>query len=171
MDERTAIVEFDYRPKRFATVAVTCLAAAGAALLTYFALTLDRPINAKGIQLTARQGRVLFGVLACLTPVGLIPLVAMVYASFAFDRRVAVTSTSIILPKPTRMGLSREEIEIPFAAIRRVARMPFIGTTEVLRIEHDEGVVSIPSNMFASARQFSELCDLMNTKPSAKERG
>jgi hypothetical protein len=171
MRERAPVVEFDYRPKRAATMAVTCLAVAGAGLLTYFAFTLDRPINVKGIQLTARQCRILFGTIACLTPIGLIPLIALVYAAFAFERRVALTSTSILLPKPTRMGLSREEIEIPFVSIRSAARTPFMGRTEVLRIDHDGGAVSIPSNMFADSGHFSQLCAMVQKAVSMAQSG
>jgi hypothetical protein len=165
------VIEFAYSPNRAATVAVTCLATAGTVLLTYLAFTLDQPINGRGIQLTVRQGRILFGVFPCLMPIGLIPLFALLYASFAFKRRVALTSQSIILPKPTRMGLSREEIEISFASIRRAVRMPFIGSTEVLRIEYENGVVNIPSNMFTSSRWFAELCELVAKATAADESG
>ena len=62
MDESRIIIEFDYRPQRVKLVAVTLLATAGVALMTYVALTLGGPIDVKEFRLSRRQGRVFFGV-------------------------------------------------------------------------------------------------------------
>jgi len=140
-------------------VALFLLAFAGAAVLTYFAIFLDRPVNARGVQLTPLQGRILFGVFAALSPIGLFCLGAMVYAAFARDRRVALTATHLIVPKPTRMGLSRDEIQIPLHSLASASVHAFIGETRILRLEQAAGpVVNIPSNMFRERAEFDDLC-------------
>ena len=129
--------------------------------MTYFAITLDQPINVQGIQLTPEQGRILFGVLACLSPISLVLLTWMLVVSFTSQRRVALSATSILLPKPTRIGLSTDEIEIPFEQIYHAEVRPFMGSTQLLRLEHQHGVVSIPSNMFADKQHFATLSELV----------
>ena len=44
--------QFDYRPNKWQSVLLFGLALAGATLLTFFAFTLNRPVNVMGIQLT-----------------------------------------------------------------------------------------------------------------------
>jgi hypothetical protein len=119
------------------------------------------PINVNGIQLTARQGRIVFGLFACLSPIGIVPLIATVYVAFARNRRVTLTSKSIILPRPTRMGLSCEETEIPFESIVAADLVHFMGRAKVLRIRHRGGVAGIPSNMFSRLEHFKQLCELL----------
>ena len=150
--------QFDYRPSRWQTVTLFVLASSGAVMLAYFALTLDRPVNARGFQLTPKQGKWLFGVFAALSPIGLFCLGAMVYVAYAYDRRIALTSTHLILPKPTRLGMSRDEIHIPLESVSNLSVHDFIGATQVLRIDYSEGVVNVPSNMFGNVTVFHEMC-------------
>ena len=150
--------QFDYRPNKWQSVLLFGLALAGATLLTFFAFTLNRPVNVVGIQLTPEQGRMLLGAFSAFSPIGLFCLGAMVYVAFSYDRRVALTDTHLILPKPTRMGLSRDEIHIPLESISLVGVRDFIGTAKLLRIDHSNGVVNIPSNMFRNITIFHEMC-------------
>jgi hypothetical protein len=69
----------------------------------------------------------LFGVAAVLCSLSLPLLGSMVYVAFAYDRRVALTENHLILPRPTRMGLSQDEIQIPFDAVLLVSVHKFIG--------------------------------------------
>ena len=157
-DPSPVLKQFDYRPRKWQTVAMFFVALAGSVVLTYFAITLDGPVDARGFQLTQTQARILFGVVAALTPFGLFCLGGMVYVAFAYDRRVALTGDHLILPRPTRMGFSRGEIQIPFDAIWLVTIHQFIGSTKLLRLDHTTVAVSIPSNMFQSRADFDDLC-------------
>ena len=161
MDESRIIIEFDYRPQRVKLIAVTLLATAGVALLTYGALTLGGPIDIKGFRLTRRQGRMFFGIFACLSAAGLVPLLAGIWVSVFRNRRVALLSQSIVLPKPTLTGLSCKEIEIDFASIYSVQICDFIGGCKLLRMDHQDGVTCIPSNMIADSNRFVQLCELI----------
>lgn len=160
MENSASIVsQFDYRPPRLQAVGLFLLAFSGAMVLTYFAIFLDRPVDVVGFSLNPSQGRILFGLFAALSPIGLFPLAAMIYVAFAYNRRVALTETHVILPKPTRMGLSRDEIQIPLDSIVAVTVRPFVGATHTLRFETVDGtVVSLPSNMFRSRVEFDNFC-------------
>jgi hypothetical protein len=158
-NSEAVVTQFDYRPPRLQAIGLFLLAFSGAMLLTYFAIFLDRPVNVLGFSLSPSRGRIVFGVFATLSPIGLFPLAAMIYIAFAYDRRVALTETHVILPKPTRMGLSRDEILIPLDSIVSATVRPFIGTTHTLRFETADGtVVNIPSNMFRSRVEFNHFC-------------
>ena len=113
MQEQEIVAEFDYRPGRIKAVLLTCLVLAGVGLFVCFAFNLAQPIAVLGIQFTARQGRIFFGVFACLSVIGVVPMAGMVHLAFIGKRRVALTATAILAPRPTRFGLSREEIAIP----------------------------------------------------------
>jgi len=94
LDGSSPVLEqFDYRPSRWQSVALFVLALSGAVLLTFFAFTLDRPVNVLGFQLTPKQGRMLFGVLVAFSPIGLFSLGALVFVAFTYDRRIALTNT------------------------------------------------------------------------------
>lgn len=163
MNELQSVAEFDYRPSRVKTMMLAFLTMSGACLLIHFACTLDRPLNVKGIQLAPQSGRIFFGIVAGISMLGLIPLLMMVYVAFAWDRRVAITPTALILPRPTRMGLSREEIEILLTSIHSLHIVPFIGRTRLLRIHYNDTAIHVPSNMFASERVFDELYQTLQT--------
>ena len=96
-------------------------------------------------------------VLVVVVPIGLLMSGAMVFVSLFRDRRVALTRYSLIMPRPTRIGLSCDEIEVPFSEIRDVAVGDSIGSTKVLLIQHTGGTLHIPSNMFRSRREFDRL--------------
>jgi hypothetical protein len=170
-DSSPVLRQFDYRPVRWQSVAIFALALSGAVLLTFLAFTLDRPVNVSEVELTPEQGRMLFGAFAALSPISLFALGAMVFVAFTYDRRIALTNTHVILPKPTRIGLSRDEIQIPLESISQVSVQDyFIGTTKMLRLDHSAGVVNIPSNMFRNISIFHEMCrtieDAANGRPT-----
>ena len=103
----------------------------------------------------------LFGTIAVLSSLGLVALGSLVYVAFAYDRRVAVTTTSLVLPRPTRLGLSCDEIEIPLKSVLTTGIHDFIGSSKVLRIQYDTGVIHIPSNMFQNKKAFAEMVDVL----------
>jgi hypothetical protein len=155
------IREFDYRPHRLRTVFVFLLALAGAVLFVYFALCWDGPLDAGFFELTEPQARILFGILAVLSPLGLIPLGGVMYVAYACDRRVAITGSSLILPRPTAMGLSCDEIEIPLRSILHTSICDFIGSTKLLRIQWESGTIHIPSNMFHDRKVFADMVEYL----------
>ena len=161
MDESRIIIQFEYRPQRIKLIAVTILATTGVALLTYCTLTLSGPIDVKGFRLSRQQGRVFFGVFACLSAAGLVPLLTGVWVSVFRDRRVALSSQSIVLPKPSLTGLSCKEIEIAFVSIYSVQICDFIGGCKLISMDHQDGVTCIPSNMIADSLRFVQLYELI----------
>lgn len=157
-----SIREFPYRPNRVTTAFLLFLACCGECLFIYFALYADRGVSSvRGIELTRDQFRVVMGIMAVLGPVGIVLMALLLISSFRDRRRVAITDHSIILPKPSRLGLSREEIEIPFDEIRSVGVVPFSGRTVLLMIIRPSGPVSIPSNMFPTRRDFDAITELL----------
>ncbi|HET6424885.1 MAG TPA: hypothetical protein VFG20_14440 [Planctomycetaceae bacterium] len=161
MNGSTPTVEFDYRPPRLQLVGLTTLALCGAVGMIYMACTNDAPVNVKGWRLTPEMGRVFYGVIAAVTSCGATMLVVMVYIAFAWDRRVVITPSTLILPQPSRTGLSRDEIEIALSTIHALELVPFIGRTQLLRIHYADTTIHIPGNMFASKRVFNELCQTL----------
>lgn len=156
------IREFDYRPHRLKTLFLFLLATIGSCLLACLAVTWEGPVPILGFRLTQAQGRVLFGTIAALSPLGLVALGGLVYIAFAYNRRVAVTTTSLILPRPTRLGLSCDEIQIPLKSISRMRVRDFIGSTKMIRIQYDGNVVHIPGNMLRDKKTFEDLADMLH---------
>lgn len=161
LSESEIVVEFVYRPNRIQAVVLFCLATTGTILFTYFAIYLDTPINVKGFELTARQGRVLFGIFAALSPIGLFALLGTVYLAFGTARRVALTRNSMFVPRPTGIGLSSVEIELPFESIHTAEIVPFVGNALNLRLVHQDGVIQLFSNMFENRQTFAQLAKLV----------
>jgi len=155
------IREFDYRPHRLGTLFGFFLACAGTVVMACLAIWLEGPLDAGAIELSETQARILFGVLAALSPIGLICLGATVYVAFARDRRVAITESLLILPRPTAMGLSCDEIQIPLASIRSTGVHDFIGSSKVLRIEYESDAIHIPSNMLQNKKTFGEMVSVL----------
>ena len=150
--------QFDYQPRKWQMIVLFLLATAGVVLLTYFAFNQQGNANVRGFQLSQRQGRTLFGIGAVVVSFGLPLLGLMVYAAFTEPRRIALTKTHLVLPRPSRIGLSREEIQIPFDTVLLVTVHKFVGPTMLLRLDYVDGGVSIPSNMIGSRKDFDELC-------------
>lgn len=100
----------------------------------------------------------LFGSAAVISLFGLLAVGGLVFVAFIYDRRVALTDSHVILPKPTQLGLSCDEIQIPLESISQVCVHDFIGASKLLRIDHSNGVVSIPSIMFCSISEFYAMC-------------
>jgi hypothetical protein len=153
------IHEFPYRAGRLTTGFLLALACAGAVLCACFALYSQEGVRhaLRGIELTRTQFRVLTGIVAILSPVGIVPLALLFLDTFRHPRRVAFTADSVILPKPSRLGLSREEIELPFDEIRFAEIEPFMGRTKVLMMVNRAGVIYVPSNMFAARGDFEAV--------------
>ena len=152
MDRHEILAEFDYSPGRIKTLFLGCLATAGAVMFVCFALFLP-----------AREDRVLFGVLACLSPIGVFFVLGNVYMAFASKRRIALTPTSVLMPRPTRLGMSCEEIEIPFTSIRSAEVRDFMQKQNFLRIEYDGGIAGIMRNMLRQPNQFDRLHELIQS--------
>ena len=70
------------------------------------------------------------------------------------------------------------QIEIRLKSITNVSVRDFGGSSQMLRIEHQSGVVVIPSTTFHKGREFAELAWLLNqatrteaaAKPGCSER-
>jgi len=150
--------QYDYRPRKLQVIVLFLLASTGVAISVYFASTHQGPFDAKGLRLTQVQSRILFGVAAGICSLSVPLLGSMVYVAFAYDRRIALTADYLILPRPTRMGLSRDEIQIPFDQVLLVSVHKFIGPTMLLRLDYLGGVVSVPSNMISRRAEFDQLC-------------
>ncbi len=157
----TVVAEYEYRLRLANLWLLAAFIIPGTILMTYFAVTLDRPLQAKGFPLTAEQGRMFFGCFAVLSFVGLMMLACFIGLTLVAKRRVVVTPTSLVLPRPSRSGYSSDEIEIPWTSIHAVSIEPFIGSTQLIRIGHAEGVIHIPSNMLPDEQKFEELAELV----------
>lgn len=175
----TVVCRFDCRPlSRIKAVALFLLALAGAVLLSYFAIFLDCSTDVYGFQLTQTQGRLFFGVFAALSPIALAIFAWLVHFVFTYDRRVVLTNHSLTFPRSPCNPYLRGEIEIRLKSITNVSVRDFGGSSQMLRIEHQSGVVVIPSTMFHKGREFAELAWLLNqatrteatAKPGCSER-
>ena len=158
---KPVVREFTYRGNRLQLAMLLVLAVCGVPILGYLAMHVDQGTDIKGIELTTAQFRLLLGGLAVC---GLFASALMgfaLYSSFQHEGRVALTRDSVILPKPNRLGIPIDEIELPLARIRAVQVVPFIGKTLVLQIIHDEGILSVPSNMFPNRRDFDTFGELV----------
>jgi hypothetical protein len=155
--------EFPYRQNPLQMALLFVLALAGTVVLGYFALYADKGANLKGIELTRTQFRLLMGAFAVLSPLGLIGLGWGFVRSLTSKGRVAFTHDSIILPKPSRLGLSEDEIELPFDEIRAVQVVPFIRKTKVLQIITETGYLSLLETMFRNRRDFTTIGKFLAT--------
>jgi hypothetical protein len=155
----TAILQhYDYRPRLWSLVCLFAFVTPGTILLAYFASTADGPQMIKGVQWTAAEVTVLYTVGAVVASIGCISIAFLILVAAGPPTRVALTTDAILLPRPTRIGFSREEISIPLDAFVNVSVEDFIGSTKVLRILHGGGTIFVPSNMLASRARFDELC-------------
>lgn len=149
--------EFDYRPNRLLMVFLFLLCSLGWVLMGYIALGGLNPggMNICGIKLTEKQTRIVFGVFAVLGAVIGRPLMgALMVSSFTRKRRIALTRDSIIFPKPTRMGLSMEEVELPFRQIRACEVVTWSWPTKALVLHIEPGAVPIPRGMVSTSTVF-----------------
>lgn len=160
-DEQSIHVEFAYGCRRWVAVIAPILVVSGGVLLGILAFSLDQPVTVLGIRLTAEQGRVLFGGLACVSVVSAVLIFAATCDAFAGKRRIAFTSTSLIIPRPDRLGLSRQEIEIPYHEIVSFGVHEPLKKLQVLRIEYKDGVAGIPCNMVSGDEVFVNICKLL----------
>jgi len=163
------IKEFDYCPHPLPTVALFLLASAGAAMFGYMSMHVQGGANIRGIQFTEEQQRWFFRILLLLSPIGLVPLGISVFLAVFRKRRISLSRDSLVLPKPTLLSLSSEEIEIRFANIKSVAVRDFVGSAKLLRIEYTDGVVDIFSNMFRGKMMFEEVTNAVTAATEEHE--
>ena len=160
------IKAFLYRPSRLKIAALFALALWCACLMGYFAVNPgNKPVNACGIEITPAQFQIVAITGVSLSPIGIVPLAIVLWFSFTHNGRIAFTASSVILPKPNLLGLSYQEIELPFSEIDSVSVKPFMGRTLMLQIirESDGKVLYIFSNMFASKNDFERVRVLLWT--------
>jgi hypothetical protein len=159
------ISQFPYRPGRFKIMAGFALVACGACMFGYFAVN---PGNAPVGGLRPQQFQVFAGVIAALSPLGLLGLATALWWSLRRNIRVAFTASSIIVPKPNRLGVPCQEIEMPFSEIDSISVWPFVGGTLMLRIGCKSGgrVVCIFSGMFANRKDFETVRTMLDAAVS-----
>ena len=139
--------EYPYRIGRGPAVAMAILIPSGTLVIGFFALHAREGANLRGIGLSPDQFRLMLGVVGLLSLFSWFLMGQIVVDSFVGSRRVAITRDSLILPRPSRSGMSKDEVELPFERIQAVGIAPFIGKTRIIRIVHDDGVIAIPGNM------------------------
>ena len=152
--------EYPYRSAWWLATALILLACAGEALLVWLAFNIDGPANARGIELSNEQARMILGVIAALVPIGIVMLLINLLHPIFHPRRIAVARTGIILPKPSRSGMSAEEILIRYDDIlaATVCKMSWSsGGFQWLVIQYGDGTVSVLSLMLPSRRMFHEI--------------
>ncbi len=155
-----AIREFDHRPHPALAVAMVFCCAGGIAFGAFLAAY--PPANGvrselRGIALSQEQVR-WFGIfLLVISPASVLGTIGLIRMAFLSERRVAITEGSLIVPKPTRLGVSLDEIEIPLDAITGVSLVDQSTGGRGLWIIHTGGKVFLAANMFRSRREFDAM--------------
>jgi hypothetical protein len=150
--------EFPYRPNRLTTAALFAMALCGSFLVGYFALYPgNTPVKASGFELTPAQFHAVMIVFAPIVSIGAVGLGALLVYSFIGKSRITFTKESVIIPKPTRIGVSSQVLEIPFNEIRAVNIKTFTGGTKLLEIVHTSGQAFLVNNMFPTRRDFEAV--------------
>jgi len=158
--KKQIVNEFRYRPNHFKSAILFLLAFGGFCLFVYFAMNPgETPVRWGGIELTPSQFQCIAVTFAVLSPVGLVFLGIQFVFNLLHNPRIAFTSDSLILPKPTRLGVSSLEIEVPFSDIDSVSMKSFVGTARMLQMRRkcDGRSLFILSNMFANNREFETV--------------
>lgn len=155
-----AIREFDHRPHPAVAVLMAFCCAGGVAIGGFLAAY--PPANGirselRGIALSQTHTR-WFGIfLLVASPAAVLGTIGMIRISFFSERRVALTERSLIIPKPTRLGVSLDEIEIPLDAITGLSLDDQTTGGRGLWIIHTGGRVFLAANMFRSRREFDAM--------------
>jgi hypothetical protein len=106
-------------------VVLVILVTLGTLVFGLLAVYPDEGASLKGIALSRDQFRLLMGGIAVLSVLLSWPLmVRMLIDSFQGTRRIAFTHDSVILPGPSRTGMSKDEVELPFDKILVVRLAP-----------------------------------------------
>ena len=155
--DRPVVREFEYRVNRLQVATLLVLACAGAVLCAYFAVYAKGGAKARGIELSETAFRVLAGIVAVLSPVGLGCLAAGLVGSWTHRQRIGFTADSLILPKPSWHALSTDEIEIPYSDILSASIEPWSTGTRMIVLACRTGPLIIPSTMIPRRRDFDEL--------------
>jgi hypothetical protein len=149
------IIEFRYGGNRNQLLFLLIVTSFGWGLLIFFAL---RPLG-DDATLKARFNHYVIVTAASFSWIGWVSLCIHFISTFTHKMRVAVTSFSIIRPKSTLIGISKEETEIPFESILDVRVEPLIGNAKAIQIYHDGTKTAIPSNMLPNRQDFENLYD------------
>lgn len=155
-----AIREFDHRPHPAVAVLMVFCCAGGIAIGGFLAAY--PPANGirselRGIALSQEQTR-WFGIfLLVASPITLLGTIGLIRMAFLSERRVAITERSLIVPKPTRLGVSLDEIEIPLDAITGLSLDDRTTGGRGLWIIHTGGRVFLAASMFRSRREFDAM--------------
>ncbi len=155
-----AIREFDYRPHPALAVAMVPCCCGGIAVgwwLTFYPPAEGIGSALRGIWLSQQQTRWLGIFLLAASPISVLAAIGLIRIAFFSERRVAITEDSLIVPRPTRMGVSCDEIEILFSEITGVALADEANGVHCLRIDHAGGKVFLAANMFRSRRVFDAM--------------
>ena len=134
-------------------------------MLIWLAFNAGGPADVKGIELSNKQARVVFGLIAAVVPIGVVMLLINLLHPLVHPRRIAIARTGIILPKPSRSGVSTEEILIRYGDIlgAAVCKMSWSsGGYRWLTIQYRDGTLSVLSLMLPSRRMFDEIVAAIN---------
>jgi len=156
MTRNDIIREIPYRPNRLKMLLFFLLGCVGVGVWVYFALYANQPVNIRGVRLTAAQFRLLLRVLAPLPAAGFVILSLLLFRTFTRTQRVAFTKDSIIVPAPSRIGLSGEEVEICYEDIWKVVSERSLGVC-FANIVHKRGSAVLHATMFPSRRDFESV--------------
>jgi hypothetical protein len=154
--------EFRYRFRPFQLILVAVLQVGALGLFIFFTAH-PEPAKVRGIELTALQVQVITGAVSVILAVFIVFWIAFAAANLRHVGRVALTASTIILPKPNWRGVSGEEIELRFEEITSVKVLPFVAREVMLQIIHRGGKVCVFSNMFPNRREFDLLAELVAT--------
>ncbi|HVC96297.1 MAG TPA: hypothetical protein VND64_21615 [Pirellulales bacterium] len=166
MHDDRILAQIAYRPRRWLMAILLALVCAGEGLFCYFAVTNDRPGDVLGFRLSAHGMRIAFGILAGLGTVGLVAMTANLVISFKQPRRIVLTAKSVILPKPDRLGISREEIEIPFRellAVEAITSGSLLARLRGVCLIWHGGKAVLMEVMFPSTREFDRTVALLQS--------
>lgn len=155
-----AIREFDHRPHPAVAVLMAFCCAGGIAIggfLAAYPPAKGIRSELRGIALSQTQTRWLGIVLLVASPISVIVAIGLIRISFLSRRRVAITEGSLIVPKPSRTGVSLDEIEIPLDAITGLSLDDHTTGGRGLWIIHTGGRVFLAANMFRSRREFDAM--------------
>jgi hypothetical protein len=156
-------LEFRYRPSRVTAIGLFLLVCLGACLLVWAGLFADMPpARILGIQvLNARQAKVLYLIVASLSPFAVVLMFFFMICSVCGKNRVTFDVDSVTLPKPNWLGIPNRSITLPFNEIVSVERRRFIGNALMLRIIHRSGRIDLFSNMFSKRQDFETVAEIL----------
>ncbi len=126
--------------------------------LGYMALWNDRGLVINGIiELSTQNATILYWVLTALCAAGVLLSVLLAAKRLAIKHRIALTASSIIVPKSS---WSVDETDIPYQNIREIS-MSEVHKQKFLHLHQQDGKYSIVASMLPSRKDFEELHNLL----------